>query len=137
MRDADPGQDQEASVIDDQWQVALARGGGPADEVVAAVPVGGQAAYDLGQQVRGEMRDADPGQDQEASVIDDQWQVALARGGGPADEAVAGGGFPGGGAEAEQGQRQAVAGVHEVAQLGAGQVLVAEIVVAVQPEKRC
>ena len=48
-------------------------------EVVAAVPVGGQAAFDLG----------------------------------------------------EQGQGQAVAGVDEVAQLGAGQVLVAEIVVVV------
>ena len=33
---------------------------------------------------------------------------------------------PGGGAEAEQGQGQAVAGVDEVAQLGAGQVLVAQ-----------
>ncbi len=100
-------------------------------EVVAAVPVGGQAAFDLGEQVRGKVRDADPGQDQEASVIDDQRQVALAHGGGPADKAVAGSGFPGGGAEAEQGQGQAVAGVDEVAQLGAGQVLVAEIVVAV------
>ena len=48
----------------------------------------------------------------------------------PAHEAVAGGGFPGRGAAAEQGQQEAVGGVHEVAQLGTGQGLVAEVVVA-------
>ena len=32
-------------------------------QVIAAVQVGGQAAFDLGEQVRGEVRDPDPGQD--------------------------------------------------------------------------
>ncbi len=62
-------------------------------EVVAAVPVGGQAAFDLGEQVRGKVRDTDLGQDQEAGMVDDPRQVALAHSGGPADKAVAGSGF--------------------------------------------
>ena len=100
-------------------------------DAVAAVPVGGQLPLAAGEQVGGEMGDADPGQDQEAGVVDDACQIAFAGGRVPADEAVAGGSFPGGGGEAEQGQQEAVAGLDEVAQLGAGQVLVAEIVVAV------
>ena len=71
-----------------------------------------------------------PGQDQEAGVVDHEGQVALPRFGGPADEAVAGRGLPGGGAEAEQGEGLAVGGAGEVAQLGAGQGRVAEVVVA-------
>ena len=58
-------------------------------------------------------------------MIDDPGQVALAGGAVPADEAVAGGGFPGGGTAAEQGQQEAVGGLDEVAQLGAGQRCVA------------
>ena len=64
-----------------------------------------------------------------AGVIDDQGQVALAGGRIPAHETVPRGGFPGGGAEAEQGQQEAVGGVREVAQLGRGQGFVAEVVV--------
>ncbi len=56
---------------------------------------------------------------------------AATRGRAPADEAVAWGSLPSGGAKAEQGERQAVTGADEVAHLGPGQVLVAEIVVAV------
>ena len=85
----------------------------------------------------GQAGEADPGQDEIARVIDDAGQVALPGGRVPADETVAGGGFPGGGTEAEQGQQQAVGGVHEVAQLGAGQGLVAERVVALHSFVPC
>ena len=57
-------------------------------------------------------------------MVDDQRQVALAGGGVPADEAVAGRGLPSRGAEAQQGQRAAVGRMGEVAQLGPGQGLV-------------
>ena len=80
----------------------------------------------MGSQVR-QMR---PGQDEIAGVIDDQRQVALAGGGIPADEPVAGSGLPGRGAEAQQGQQEAVGRVHEVPQLGARQRFVAKVVVA-------
>ena len=66
---------------------------------VASAPVVGQASFDLGEEVRGEVGDAYPGQDQEAGVVDHEGQVALPGFGGPADEAVAGRGLPGGGAE--------------------------------------
>ena len=90
---------------------------------VALLPVVGELSLEAGEQVGGQRREPDPGQDEIAGVIDDQGQVALAGGGIPADEAVAGGGFPGRGAAAEQGQQEAVGGVHEVAQLGTGQGL--------------
>ena len=50
-------------------------------------------------------------------LIDEQREVALADGAIPADEAVAGGGLAGLGAEAPQGQRQTVGRVREVAQV--------------------
>ena len=68
-------------------------------------------------------------------MIDDPGQVALAGGAVPANEAVAGGGFPGGGTEAEQGQQEAVGGLDEVAQLGARQGCVAEVVIARAPHR--
>ena len=45
---------------------------------VSAVPVVGEAAFDLGEEVRGEVGDAYPGQDQEAGVVDHEGQVAPA-----------------------------------------------------------
>ena len=80
--------------------------------------------------MRAEVRDADPGQDQEARVVDDERQVLLAPSPRPADEAVARGERQGGGGETEHGERRAVVGVHGVAHLGADQRLVAEVVVA-------
>ncbi len=65
---------------------------------------------DLGEEVRGEVGDAYPGQDEEAGVVDHEGQVAAPVFVGPADEAVAGRGLPGGGAEAEQGEGLAVGG---------------------------
>ena len=79
-------------------------------EAVAAVPVKRELALDGGKQMGSQAGEANPGQDEIASVIDDPGQVALAGGAVPADEAVAGGGFPGGGTEAEQGQEDAIAG---------------------------
>jgi hypothetical protein len=75
------------------------------------------------------MWDPDPGQDQEAGVADDQVEVALSGEAVPADEAVARLAGPGGGAHAEESEEEAV-GFDEVAQLGAGQGGVAEVVVA-------
>ena len=91
-------------------------------QAVAPLPVVGELALDAGEQV--------PGQYEEASGIDDEGQAALASGGVPADEAVAGRGFPSGGTKAEQGRREAGGGMDEVAQLRPGQRLVAEVVAA-------
>ena len=99
-------------------------------DLVALLPVARELSLEAGEQMGGQAGQANPGQDEIAGVIDDQRQVALAGGGIPADETVARGGFPGRGAAAEQGQQEAVGGVDEVAQLGAGQGLVAEVVVA-------
>ena len=97
---------------------------------VAAGPVAGQTAADECEDVGSEVGDADPGQDEEPEVVDDQRQVLPAQGRGPSDEAVAWCERPCGGAEAEHGERPAVAVVDGVAHLGADEGLVAEIVVA-------
>ena len=93
---------------------------------VAVVPVQRQTPGRQGEQMGGQRGETNPGQDEIAGVIDDEGQVALAGGGIPADEAVAGGGLPSRGAEAEQGQQQAVGRMREVAQLGPRQGFVAE-----------
>ena len=62
-------------------------------EAVAMEPVVGEGAGGEGEQVGGEVRDAGPGQDQEAGMIDDEGEVAQAGGGVPADEAVTGADF--------------------------------------------
>ena len=67
---------------------------------------------------------------QEPWVVDHQREVLLAHLGRPSDEVVARGELPGGGGEAEHGERPAVAVVDGVAHLGADQGLVAEVVVA-------
>ena len=77
-----------------------------------------------------EVGDLDPGQDQEPRVVDHQGEVLLAHLGHPSDEAVARSELPGGGGEAEHGERPAVSVVDGVAHLGADQGLVSEIVVA-------
>ena len=100
-------------------------------EGVALLPVVGEAACDASEEMGGEVGDADPGEDEEACVVDDAGEVALSGVGAPADGAVAGCGLPGGGAEAEGGEGQAVGGTDEVAHLGAGQGVVSEVVVAV------
>jgi hypothetical protein len=95
---------------------------------VAVLPVGGQLAGGAGEDRRGEVADVDVRQDEEPGVAGDQVQVGLAGGRVPADVGVAGRAGPGGGAEAERCDR-VLAGVDEVADLGAGQRGVAEVVV--------
>ena len=73
--------------------------------VVALGPVLGQAAADDGEDVRAEVGDFDPGQDQEPRVVDHQGEVLLAQLRRPPDELVARGELPRGGAEAEHGDR--------------------------------
>ena len=58
--------------------------------VVALGPVLGQAAADEGEDVRAEIWDRDPGQDQEPRVVDHEGEVLFALLRGPSDEAVAG-----------------------------------------------
>ena len=60
---------------------------------VALAPVVGELSLEAGEQMGSQGRETDPGQDEIAGVIDDQGQVALAGGGLPADETVAGGRF--------------------------------------------
>ena len=81
---------------------------------VAVVPVLGELTRGQGQQFGGQVLGLDPGKDQETGIVDDQLKVALPLRRTPADEAVARGGFPGGGAKAKQGQ-DAVLPTSEVA----------------------
>src|ERR1017187_4262239 len=89
---------------------------------VASVPVFGQASADQAEGARGEVATGNPRQDEEAGVIDDEVQMALALLAAPADGLIARLGFPGAGAEAEHGDDFS-GGAHEVAQLRAGQGL--------------
>ena len=75
------------------------------------------------------MRHLHPRTDEIAVQIDDQRQVLLPFGRGPADEAVAGCELPGCGAQAEGGH-DSLAGPGQVAQLRAGQDDGAAVVVA-------
>ena len=79
--------------------------------------------------MRAQVRDGDPGQDQEPRIVDHEGEVLFAQLGCPSDEAVAGCELSRGGAEAEHGKRSAVTVVDGVAHLGADQGLVAEIVI--------
>ena len=97
---------------------------------VALGPVPGQAAADDGEDVRAEVGDGDPGQDQEPRVVDHQRQVLLAQLRRPSDEGVAWGELPCRRTEAEHGEGPTVAVVGGVAHLGADQGLVAEVVVS-------
>ena len=83
------------------------------------------------QQLRGEVLGHDPGEDEEAGVVHDQVQPTLALSAVPANERVAGCGFPRCCAETRQGGDAAL-GTGEAAKLGPGQWLVAEVVVAVR-----
>ncbi len=98
--------------------------------VVAGVPVVGQLFGGKGEYLGGEVSRAHPGQDEKAGVVDDEVEVLGALPGGPADEVVAWGDFPCGGAEAEGGQQLAVGAEDEVADLGAGKGLVSQVVMA-------
>ena len=110
----------EARLLDEGFEQDRAIG-------VAGVPVFGQALRCQGENARGKVFAVNPGQDEEASIVDDEAQVASALLGGPADGVIARLGFPGARAEAERSDDVAL-GAHEVAELRARQGLMAEVV---------
>ena len=86
---------------------------------VLKLPVVSDPVRGPSQDGRCEILALDPRQDQESGIVDHSMQALLALAGRPADEAVARLGFPGGGAEAEQGD-DAPGGADEVAHPGTG-----------------
>ena len=97
---------------------------------VTLLPVLGQTSLAAGQDMRGQIGNADPRQNQKASIVRHKMQVALPNFGRPADEAVARRGLPGGRAESEQRQRLPADAADEVSNLRPGQRTVAEIMIA-------
>jgi len=97
---------------------------------VLELPVGGDLPGGASQDGRGQIPAFNPRQDEESRIVHDPVQVLLALRRRPADIVVARLGLPGGGSEAEQGD-EASASANEVAQLGTGQRLIAEVVVTV------
>src|SRR5271165_5351253 len=93
---------------------------------VACIPVIGKASANQSEHARSKIFAGYPRQYQEPRVVDDEVQVALALLAGPADGRIARLGFPGACAEAEH-RDDLAGGAHEVAQLRAGQRLMAEI----------
>ena len=73
-------------------------------EAVAAFPIVRELAGDASEDVRGEVGDVHPGEYEEAGVVDHEVEVVFSLGVGPADESVAWGDGPGGGAKSEGGQ---------------------------------
>ena len=73
-------------------------------DVIAHGPVLDQLSAHDGQDVRGEVGDAYPGQDEETGVVDDLGEILLSQCRRPADEPVARGQFACRGGEPEQGQ---------------------------------
>src|SRR3990172_13252706 len=105
---------------------------------VAGLPIIGQSAADQGEDARGEVFAADPRQDEEAGVVDDQVQVAPTLIARPTDDLIPGFNLPGARAEAKGGYDVA-GGAHEVAQLRAGHQLMPEVMMALDirvPQQR-
>ena len=98
---------------------------------ILLVPVGGQLADGQGQGVRGQMLDADPGQEQEARLRDDPMQLVSVLVGFPADPAVAAGQREGALLEQHRAERALLAVLEQVAQMGTDRLAVAQVVVAV------
>jgi hypothetical protein len=81
---------------------------------IAGMPVLGQSLSGQGEDARGEVFAADPRQDEEAGIIDDQVQVALSLLRRPANELISRFYFPSARAKAEGGDDMAC-GAHKVA----------------------
>ncbi len=94
--------------------------------VMPPVPVARQSAPHHREDVRGQVRDVYPGQNEEAGIVDHAIQVPLPGGSRPVDEGFAGRGLPSRSRETEHGHGPPVAIRHRVAHLGANQGLVAE-----------
>ena len=97
---------------------------------VALLPMFGQGAGSQSKNLGGEILRADPGQDQEAGVVDDEVEVSRALRVAPADIVIARRALPSAGAESKQGE-ELFAGGNEIAQLCPGQCRIAEVVLAV------
>src|SRR6266851_1115489 len=105
---------------------------------VTSVPVIGQSSAHQGEDARGQVFALDPRQDQEAGIVDDQMQVALALLFAPADELIPGFDLPRARPEA-QGGNDVAGGAHEVTQLRPGHELMPEVMVPFDigiPEER-
>jgi len=76
---------------------------------VERVPIRGDAPRHRPEQMRGQVRDPHPGQDQEAGVVAQQMHPRPAHRGRPADEAFARAQLAGGRCEAQAGERAALA----------------------------
>ena len=99
---------------------------------VLGLPVRRDARGDAAQEMTGQVGDADPGEDEEAGVVDDPGQRDGALGRGPADPPVTRGTVPCGGAEHDTGHRAAGAGLHPALEVLADPGLVAEVVMGVE-----
>lgn len=99
---------------------------------VLALPIGGDARGDAAEHVAGQVGDANPGEDEEAGVVDDPRQRGGPPGGGPSDPPVPRGALPGGGPEDDAGQRAARAGPHPILEVLADAGLVAEVVMPME-----
>ncbi len=97
---------------------------------VLGQPVGREAAGYAREQVRGQMRDANPGEDEEAGVVGSPVQPLGTGSVAPADEAVAAGYFPGGGAEEQTGEVAPVVVASQVGKMLADRASMAEVMVA-------
>ena len=92
-------------------------------------PVSREAGQGAGEHVGGEIRDLDPGQDEEPAVVDHPIEVGLPLGRGPADPPVAHAQDPGRRAE-RQGRHGPVLEVGKVLEAMAEQLLIPQIMIA-------
>ena len=99
---------------------------------VSRLPISGQPSGDAPQQVAGQMGHADPGQDQKATIVDQQRQAARAGGVVPTNPAVAGLGLPGRRAEKQAGKFAAQAVTHQVGDVFSDRAAKAQVMMARQ-----
>lgn len=113
-------------------------------ETVAVFPVVGDPSGGVGQNGGGEVSHLHPRENEKAGVVDDEMEIAFSLGGGPADEAVARGDHPCGGAESQRSQQRrfgppVAVGPDEIAKLRAGQGFVPQVMIALDqfvPQRR-
>src|ERR1017187_9056645 len=99
---------------------------------ISGKPIAGQLPRRQGEDMAGQVRRPDPGQNEKAAVVDYQRQVVLAGRLAPTDARIPGRHLPGGAGEQQAGQHRAgrLWGANKIAKLRAVGHLVTEIVVA-------
>jgi hypothetical protein len=102
--------------------------------VVEGLPVLGKLMGGACQEMAGQRAEVNPGQNEEATLIDDLGKMGLASSVTPADPSVAGSHFPGGAGEQQAGEEGegSLLGADEVAQLGAVGNAITQVVVALE-----